>query len=46
MPARHLYMASASALSLLPHVNALISWAKANKPAILKDRAASSPLAS
>ncbi len=46
VPPRVEYRLTDRALSLLPHVNALISWAKANMPAILKDRAASSPLAS
>lgn len=46
VPPRVEYRLTDRAHSLLPHVNALIDWAKANMPAILKDRAARSPLAS
>lgn len=38
IPPRVEYSLTGRALSLLPHINALISWAKANMAAILQDR--------
>lgn len=38
VPPRVEYALTERALSLLPHINALTDWAKANMAAILKDR--------
>lgn len=38
VPPRVEYTITERSLSLLPHVNSLIGWAKDNMPAILKDR--------
>lgn len=38
IPPRVEYCITDRALSLLPHINSLIGWAKDNMPAILKDR--------
>ena len=39
VPPRVEYSITDRTRSLLPHINALICWAKSNMPAILKDRA-------
>lgn len=39
VPPRVEYCITERTRSLLPHINALIGWAKDNMPAILKDRA-------
>ena len=38
VPPRVEYTITERSLSLLPHINSLIGWAKDNMPAILKDR--------
>lgn len=40
VPPRVEYSLTDRTRSLLPHINALIGWAKENMPAILRDRAA------